>query len=62
MIEAGAQAPDFTLPDQDGREIKLADFRGQSVVVYFYPTADTPGTNCGTRSWPRSRRLRRPCP
>lgn len=62
MIEPGEKAPDFELPDQDGRAVKLSDYRGQSVVLYFYPKADTPGTNCGTRSWPRSRRLRRPCP
>src|ERR1700750_63531 len=52
MIEPGDKAPDFALPDQDGREIKLADFRGQRVVVYFYPKADTPGCTtqaCGIR-------------
>jgi len=43
MIEPGDQAPDFSLPDQDGRGIKLSDFRGEPVVVYFYPKADTPG-------------------
>jgi peroxiredoxin Q/BCP len=52
MIELGAQAPDFSLPDQDGRPVKLSDFRGQPVVVYFYPKADTPGCTtqaCGVR-------------
>ncbi len=52
MITAGEQAPDFSLPDQDGREVKLSDFRGQSVVVYFYPKAATPGCTvqaCGVR-------------
>lgn len=52
MIELGQQAPDFELPDQDGRAIKLSDFRGQPVVVYFYPKADTPGCTtqaCGVR-------------
>lgn len=52
MIEPGEKAPDFTLPDQDGREVKLSDFRGQPVVVYFYPKADTPGCTtqaCGVR-------------
>jgi thioredoxin-dependent peroxiredoxin len=43
MIEQGQEAPDFELPDQDGRAVKLSDFRGQPVVVYFYPKADTPG-------------------
>lgn len=52
MIERGEQAPDFELPDQDGRTIKLSDFRGRPVVVYFYPKAATPGCTvqaCGVR-------------
>jgi thioredoxin-dependent peroxiredoxin len=52
MIEQGDQAPDFTLPDQDGRPVELSDFRGQPVVVYFYPKAATPGCTtqaCGVR-------------
>ncbi len=52
MIEQGEQAPDFELPDQDGRAVKLSDYRGQSVVVYFYPKADTTGCTtqaCGVR-------------
>jgi peroxiredoxin Q/BCP len=52
MIEPGDTAPDFELPDQDGRAVKLSDFRGQRVVVYFYPKADTPGCTtqaCGVR-------------
>jgi peroxiredoxin Q/BCP len=52
VIEPGQQAPDFELPDQDGRLVKLADFRGQPVVVYFYPKASTPGCTtqaCGVR-------------
>jgi peroxiredoxin Q/BCP len=52
VIEQGQPAPDFELPDQDGRAIKLGDFRGQSVVLYFYPKADTPGCTtqaCGVR-------------
>ncbi len=52
MIEAGDVAPDFELPDQDGRPVRLEDFRGQRVVVYFYPKADTPGCTtqaCGVR-------------
>ena len=52
MIEPGDDAPDFELPDQDARAIKLSDFRGQPVVVYFYPKADTPGCTtqaCGVR-------------
>jgi len=52
MIEPGDKAPDFELPDQDGRTVKLSNFRGQPVVVYFYPKADTPGCTtqaCGVR-------------
>jgi thioredoxin-dependent peroxiredoxin len=52
MINQGDPAPDFELPDQDGRAVKLSDFRGQPVVVYFYPKADTPGCTvqaCGVR-------------
>jgi len=52
VIEAGDAAPDFELPDQDGRPVRLEDFRGQRVVVYFYPKADTPGCTtqaCGVR-------------
>jgi peroxiredoxin Q/BCP len=39
----GDPAPDFTLEDQDGRPVRLADLRGRPVVVYFYPKDDTPG-------------------
>lgn len=39
----GDPAPDFALPDATGAEIKLSDFRGRRVVVYFYPAAGTPG-------------------
>ena len=52
MIEPGDKAPDFELPDQDGRAVKLVDFRGQTLVLYFYPKADTPGCTtqaCGVR-------------
>ena len=52
MIEEGATAPDFTLPDQDGNDVSLSDFSGRTVVLYFYPKADTPGCTtqaCGIR-------------
>ena len=52
MIKLGDQPPDFELPDQDGRTVKLSDLRGKPVVVYFYPKADTPGCTtqaCGVR-------------
>ena len=43
-LSVGTKAPDFTLPNQHGKSVSLADFRGQkSVVVYFYPKDDTPG-------------------
>ena len=41
MLQLGDSAPDFTLPDQDGNEVRLSDLRGQTVVLYFYPSADT---------------------
>ena len=52
MIEAGEKAPQFTLPDQDGSEVSLSDFAGRTLVLYFYPKADTPGCTtqaCGIR-------------
>ena len=52
MVAEGDTAPDFTLPDQDGREVTLSDLRGRPVVLYFYPKADTPGCTtqaCGIR-------------
>ncbi len=42
-LQIGDQAPDFTLPDQDGKLVNLRSFRGQRVVIYFYPKDDTPG-------------------
>jgi peroxiredoxin Q/BCP len=42
-LEEGAKAPAFTLPADDGTKVKLADFRGRPVVLYFYPKDDTPG-------------------
>jgi peroxiredoxin Q/BCP len=42
-LSPGDPAPDFTLPDADGKPISLSDYHGQSVVVYFYPAAGTPG-------------------
>lgn len=52
MIETGATAPAFTLPDQDGNPVSLADYAGTTVVLYFYPKASTPGCTvqaCGVR-------------
>jgi peroxiredoxin Q/BCP len=47
-LEAGAPAPEFTLPDADGKPVSLADFQGQKVILYFYPAASTPG--CTTQA------------
>ena len=47
-LEVGNRAPAFTLADQNGKKIKLSDFKGKRVVLYFYPKADTPG--CTTQS------------
>ena len=42
MIQPGSAAPDFTLPDQDGNKVSLADFRGRTVVLVFYPADFSP--------------------
>lgn len=42
-VEEGESAPDFSLSDDNGRQVKLSDFRGKPVVLYFYPQDDTPG-------------------
>ena len=52
MLEPGDMAPDFTLPDQNGNQVNLSDLKSQTVVLYFYPRADTPGCTtqaCGVR-------------
>ena len=52
MVEEGKPAPDFQLPSDTGETVKLSDFRGKQVVVYFYPKDDTPGCTtqaCGIR-------------
>ena len=43
MLEAGMQAPAFTLADKDGKTVSLSDFLGKKVVLYFYPKDNTPG-------------------
>jgi peroxiredoxin Q/BCP len=48
MLSEGDPAPDFTLRDQNGEEITLSDLRGKTIVLYFYPRADTPG--CTTQA------------
>jgi peroxiredoxin Q/BCP len=42
-MDINDKAPEFTLPDQNGEQVSLKDFRGKWVVLYFYPRADTPG-------------------
>lgn len=47
-LQPGDVAPPFELPDQDGRQVSLAQFRGRKLLLYFYPKADTPG--CTTQA------------
>jgi thioredoxin-dependent peroxiredoxin len=52
VLVEGDKAPDFDLPDQDGERVKLSSLEGETVVLYFYPRADTPGCTtqaCGVR-------------
>ncbi len=52
MLGEGDKAPAFTLPDQNGEKVRLSDLKGETVVLYFYPRADTPGCTtqaCGVR-------------
>jgi peroxiredoxin Q/BCP len=52
VLSEGDKAPDFALPDQNGDEVKLSDLRGETVVLYFYPKANTSGCTtqaCGVR-------------
>jgi peroxiredoxin Q/BCP len=52
VLNEGDKAPDFSLPDQSGEQVKLSDLKGETVVLYFYPRADTPGCTtqaCGVR-------------
>lgn len=43
MLEVGSKAPEFTLPDKDGKMVSLSEFAGKKVVLYFYPRDNTPG-------------------
>lgn len=56
MIDIGADAPEFTLPDQDGNHVSLSGFEGEYVVLYFYPEAQTSGCTIEARgfreNWP----------
>ncbi len=42
-LKAGDQAPDFSIPNQDGKTVSLSDFKGKKLVLFFYPKASTPG-------------------
>jgi peroxiredoxin Q/BCP len=43
MLKVGDEAPDFSLPSDSGANVSLKDFRGHTLVLYFFPKADTPG-------------------
>jgi peroxiredoxin Q/BCP len=43
LMDINDKAPDFSLPDENGKNVSLKDFRGKSVVLFFFPKADTPG-------------------
>lgn len=47
-LKPGDRAPDFALQDQEGRTVRLSDYRGRKLLLYFYPKADTPG--CTTQA------------
>ena len=55
MLETGKPFPNFALPNQDGRIVRLADFAGRSLVVYFYPKDDTPGCTIQGKSFTASK-------
>lgn len=55
MVQAGAPFPSFSLPNQDGKPVKLSDFAGQWLVVYFYPKDDTPGCTIQGKSFTASK-------
>ena len=43
MLKVGDEAPDFSLPSDSGAEVSLKDFKGHTLILYFFPKADTPG-------------------
>ena len=55
MLEAGSAFPNFSLPNQDGKTVKLGDFAGKWLVVYFYPKDDTPGCTIQGKSFTASK-------
>jgi len=55
VFSEGDKAPDFSLPDRSGEQIKLSDLRGETIVLYFYPRADTMSYNYSNGSAHRDR-------
>jgi peroxiredoxin Q/BCP len=55
MLQPGTPFPDFSLPNQDGKITKLSDFKGQWLVIYFYPKDDTPGCTSQGRAFTASK-------
>ena len=55
MLQPGNSFPNFSLPNQDGKTVKLSDFAGNWVVVYFYPKDDTPGCTIQGKSFTASK-------
>ncbi|GJM22131.1 MAG: peroxiredoxin [Planctomycetota bacterium] len=51
LLKVGTPAPPFSLPDHNGNTVSLADFKGQRVLIYFYPKADTPGCTIETKGF-----------
>ena len=51
MLEAGAKVPSVGASDQDGNNVRLRDFAGRKLVVYFYPKADTPGCTAESQAF-----------
>ena len=43
MLKVNDRAPDFTVPDETGADVRLKDFKGKNLVLFFFPKADTPG-------------------
>jgi peroxiredoxin len=50
VLEAGDRAPSFMLPNQNGEKVRLSELKGETVVLYFYPRADTVSYNCSNGS------------
>lgn len=51
LLKVGTPAPDFSVQDHEGNSVRLSDFEGQRVLIYFYPKADTPGCTIETQGF-----------